>query len=147
MLVCEGSVTTLWAWASVKTRPCAARRSRTGVVTSAVAGEPQRVGAQGVDGDQDDVGTLGARRRPRQKARQAARSPKKRTRQGPGSTPGTLQPPERRPWPAEPRASGAASGYIDFRNSRASSACAFFGSISRSFWKSVLASAILFRLR
>ena len=33
MLVCDGRVTTLWAWASVKTVPVAARRSRVGVLT------------------------------------------------------------------------------------------------------------------
>src|SRR5258708_7828779 len=31
MLVCEGSVTTLWAWVLMNTRPCPARRSSTGV--------------------------------------------------------------------------------------------------------------------
>src|SRR6185312_10019925 len=31
MLVCEGRVTTLWAWVLVNTRPCPARRSSTGV--------------------------------------------------------------------------------------------------------------------
>src|SRR6266545_3825655 len=37
--------------------------------------------------------------------------------------------------------------YSDFRNSRTSAAFGLFGSISRSFWKSALASALLFRAR
>ena len=59
MLVCEGRVTTLWAWALANTRPAAARRSSVGVWRPGVLpAKPRRVGPQGVDGDQNDVGPL-----------------------------------------------------------------------------------------
>src|SRR4051812_20576342 len=41
MLVCEGSVTTLWAWALVKTLPCEARRSSTGVCARWLPAKPR----------------------------------------------------------------------------------------------------------
>src|SRR4051812_14004497 len=40
MLVCEGRVTTLWAWALVNTRPWAARRSSTGVCDRLLPANP-----------------------------------------------------------------------------------------------------------
>ena len=40
MLACDGRVTTLWAWASVKTRPAAASRSRLGVATLRLPAKP-----------------------------------------------------------------------------------------------------------
>src|SRR3954469_19643966 len=41
MLVCEGSVTTLWAWALVNTRPWDARRSSTGVCDRGLPAKPR----------------------------------------------------------------------------------------------------------
>src|SRR5688572_16258270 len=41
MLACDGRVTTLWAWAAVKTRPPAARPSRFGVAARRLPAKPR----------------------------------------------------------------------------------------------------------
>ena len=54
MLVCEGSVVTACACANVKRAPCAASRSRFGVLRRPAVGG-QRIGAKRVDRDEQDV--------------------------------------------------------------------------------------------